>query len=294
MSGKRLCFPLETSLSTDGSSVGAILYTTYLETLSALHEPSSRMTKRAFPPPDPQSTFLAGFVAGSVQSVFAAPLDALQARFRTSDMLEGRYRSMWDYSNSKLRAIGLRGIFAGWSLSFFKDSLSSAVFFCTFEYVKSQMYYGLLPQIYRYPQPGDFAIEGGLRPHYLLEPSFILGAGILASVGQQAVQYPVVQIQNIHYNRLESLDYAAKMEKTNSGTMKGYYHAYLKTFDQAGQQARRAGGWRPWLYKDFLWSTLRQTPSTAAGLIVFEVVRRKYAVGPTDGILQVDGIDFRL
>jgi hypothetical protein len=293
-SGRQSRLSVLNILLANANSVGAILYTTYLETLGALHEPSSRLKKRAFPPPDPCSTFAAGFIAGSVQSVFAAPLDALHARFRTSEMLEGKYRSMWDYGFRKLRAIGVRGIFAGWGLSFWKDSLSNAVFFCTFEYVKSQMFIGFLPQIYKYPQPGDFAIEGGVRPHYLLEPSFILAAGVLASVGQQSIQHPLGQLQNIHYNRLESLEYAAKIEKGGVPAVKGYYQAYLKTFEQAGQQARLSGGWRRWLYKDFVRSTIRQTPSTAAGLIVFEVVRRKYADVQEDGMFRVDGIDFRL
>lgn len=76
-------------------SVGAVLYTSYLQALASLHEPSAKSAKRVYPPPDPRHTFTAGFVAGSVQSVVAAPLDALQVRFKTSEMLEGRYQNMW-------------------------------------------------------------------------------------------------------------------------------------------------------------------------------------------------------
>ncbi|KAK3075519.1 hypothetical protein LTS18_014024, partial [Coniosporium uncinatum] len=95
-------------------TVGAVLYTAYLQTLGHLHEPSSRPSKRVYPPPGFRDTFAAGFIAGSVQSVVAAPIDALQVRFRTNDMLEGRYKSMVHYAQDKLRQIGLRGVFAGW------------------------------------------------------------------------------------------------------------------------------------------------------------------------------------
>jgi hypothetical protein len=117
---------------------------------------------------------------------------------------------------------------------------------------------------------------------------------VVASITQQAIQHPVTQIQNMHFNRLESLDYTAKVEKSHRKMMSLYYHAYLKTIEQAKRQAALSGGWRHWLYKDFFWNTVRQTPSTSAGLIVFEIVRRKYAGGTGGGAIQLDGIDFVL
>ena len=102
-------------------SVGAILYTSYLQTLSLMHVPSSESKKRTYPPPPPSKTFAAGFVAGALQSVIAAPLDAMSVRFRPSDVLSGRYKSMWQYSRLQIKDIGVRGVFAGWSLSFLKE-----------------------------------------------------------------------------------------------------------------------------------------------------------------------------
>src|SRR2546421_98992 len=99
-------------------SVGAVLYTSYLQFLGALHTPSSYSTKRVYPPAPHDSTFTAGFAAGTVQSVVIAPLDALQVRFKASEMLEGQYQSMWEYGCHKLREIGVRGVFTGWGLSF--------------------------------------------------------------------------------------------------------------------------------------------------------------------------------
>jgi hypothetical protein len=276
-------------------TVGAVLYTTYLQTLGFLHEPSSLALRRVYPPPEVKHTFLAGFTAGAVQSVFAAPLDALQARFRASDMMEGKYKSIWQYSFHKLREIGLRGIFAGWSMSFMKDSFSCALFFSTFEFTKGQLYYAILPRIY---DPGFTRTSphqiNPIRPHYLLEPSFILAAGALAAFSQQAVQQPIIQIQTIHYTRLESLDLQAGLEKSHTRMLRHYYHAYLDTFQQAKKLAINSGGWRRYLYKDFFYNTIRQTPSTSAGLIMFEILRRKYSYGGGEKVIRLDGLPFIL
>jgi hypothetical protein len=282
------------TLVLQSKSIGAVLYTTYLQTLGALHEPSSQTARRVYPPPNPAHTLAAGFAAGAVQSVVAAPLDALQVRFKANDMLEGRYKSLWQYSFEKLREIGIRGIFAGWTMTLVKDSLSCALFFSTFEFTKGQLYYAFLPRIYDPGHTRNIAFQSPITPHYLLEPAFILTAGAFASFTQQAVQHPLNQIQTVHFNRLESLDYAAKVEKSHSRMMQLYYNAYLETYKQAKQQAARSGGWRRWLYKDFLWNTIRQTPSTSAGLIAFEILRRKYADAEDERTIRLDGIPFLL
>ncbi|TKA42298.1 hypothetical protein B0A49_11394, partial [Cryomyces minteri] len=173
---------------------GAVLYTAYLQALGAIYEPSSHSVKRVYPPAPLASTFSAGFVAGTFQSVVAAPLDALQIRFQTSDMLEGQYKSMWDYARHKLHSIGVRGVFAGWGLSFVKDSFGYGIFFATFEFIKSQAYYAFVTRYYGRQEPvftfhrrrstirDDEDGNPTIRPHYALEPSFILFAGILASI----------------------------------------------------------------------------------------------------------------
>ncbi|KAI9669124.1 MAG: hypothetical protein M1831_000716 [Alyxoria varia] len=287
-------------------TVGAILYTSYLQTLGALYGPASHQSKRVYPPPPVSAALGAGFAAGSIQSVVAAPLDALQVRFRTSDMLEGHYKSMWNYASHKLREIGPKGVFAGWSLSFFKDSLGFAVFFATFEAVKSQAYYSFVRKWY-----GDYkpvfrriserqkshrteADRPTIKPHYTMEPTFLLLAGVAASVTQQVVQHPLTAVQNVHYNRLESLDYAARLEQPHAHMMRSYYKAYKETFRQCQRQASRGGGWRAWLYKGVLGTTVRQVPSTSAGLIVFELVRRRYSSFEDAVRIHKDGYDILL
>ncbi|EGD96221.1 mitochondrial carrier protein [Trichophyton tonsurans CBS 112818] len=283
--------------------VGAILYTSYLQILGAMHEPTLMGGKRVYPPPSPPVTFFAGFAAGAIQSVVAAPLDAIQARSRTSDMINGQYRSAWHYGWDKLKTLGARGVFSGWTLSFLKDSLGSAVFFSLFETVKAQGYYHFITRYYgslQAPsiqklssptQPGEIPV---IKPHYALEPAFLMLAGITATIFQQAVLHPLSLVQNIYYRNLDHLDKRVRHSRSGREMMEHRANAYMETFKKCQRQARRIGGWRTWLYGGFFMNTLRQLPSTSAGLIIFELVRRKYGV-PTDAVhIQLDGYDIIL
>ncbi len=286
-------------------SVGAVLYTSYLQMLGLVHQPSSQSLKRVYPAPPVRNTFTAGFAAGVIQSVIAAPLDALQIRFRTTEILEGRYRNMWHYGHAKLKEIGLRGAFAGWGLSFVKDSIGYALFFATFEYVKAQGYYaflttwygGLSPQYVGFERETKATMESGIsviKPHYAIEPGFLMLAGVTASITQQTVQRPISLVQSIHYGSLANLDKQARLNPSNSEMLHHYYSAYRKTYERCRVRAKRAGGWRHWLYRGFLWNTLKQVPSTSAGLIIFELVRRRYGNEAEAMRIEKDGYDILL
>jgi hypothetical protein len=49
-----------------------------------------------------------------------------------------------------------------------------------------------------------------------------------------------------------------------------------------------------WLYRGFWWNTIRQVPSTSAGLIIFELIRRKYGFGAEEVRITKDGYDILL
>lgn len=311
-------------------TVGAVLYTSYLQILGHLHEDSSKATKRVYPPPNPSQTFTAGLFAGAVQSLVAAPLDAIQARFERGGQgpavinETSRPQSMWSFSYAKLREIGMRGIFAGWSLSLTKDSLGSAVFFSSFEYIKAQSYYSFVAWYYgdlsetminllsrKRPEHDDTKHHGKtITPHYAIEPGFLLLAGMGASFAQQLVLHPLTHIQMEHWEHLEVLDaQARKIRNSMQGDVqksgfrwkmfKAYYHAYQETWLQCVAQAKAQEGngpnaMRRWLYRGFWWSTVRQMPSTSAGLVIFELVRRKYGLGGEPVRINKDGYDILL
>lgn len=290
------------------TAVGAVLYTSYLNVLGLLHEPSSRATKRVYPPPPLSTTFEAGFIAGGIQSLIAAPLDALQVRFHAAEMTAGKYGNMWGYAHSKTKEIGVRGVFAGWSLSFIRDSFGFGAFFAAFEYVKGQCFYNFVSNFYGFYDKlssfqktkiaGQESTPGRpeIRPHYMLEPTFILLAGAAASIAQSTIQHPITRVQDVHYGRLEWVDSHRHIDATalKTNTLSIYASAYKKTFKQCAVLARKAGGLRRWLYADFLKGTLRQVPSTSAGLIVFEIIRRKYANDEEVVRIRKDGYDILL
>ena len=312
-------------------AVGAILYTSYLHVLGQLHAESAHNASRIWPPPPPSNTLAAGFTAGALQSVVAAPLDAIQARYNVSSMglstdsVTGR--NMWSFSAAKLREIGVRGVFAGWSMSFIKDGFGSALFFSTFEYLKAQGYYNFVEWYYGSLNGEDVAtialkrptidlyrnhmptcrsatvdLEPSMspmttaprttplviKPHYALEPAFLLLGGVAASVVQQLVAHPLTYVQTEYWARLEKLDaqvlsLRAKSEEYSAASARqwrmvhAYVHAYQETWMACQAEAKSAGiGLFRWLYRGFWWSTLRQVPSTSAGLIMFELVRRYY------------------
>jgi hypothetical protein len=321
--------------------VGAVLYTGYLQILGRLHEESARASKRAYPPPSPGQTFTAGLLAGALQSVIAAPLDAIQARYDHSDLMNsgsggasGKTRSMWSFSAEKLREIGLRGIFAGWGLSLAKDGLGSAVFFSAFEYVKNQGYYGFVTwyygglgrdvvdllamkrprnnsqvqdqdQIQNQDQDPEFKV---IRPHYALEPTFLLLAGLGASFAQQLVLHPLTHFQVVHWDRLEDLDAkVATLRRAAANPapdapparrwrmLRAYYRAYQATWAECNAEAAaEAQSMVRWLYRGFWRNAIRQVPSTSAGLIIFELIRRKYGFGMEEVRISKDGYDILL
>lgn len=303
--------------------VGAVLYTSYLQILGRLHEDSSRATKRVYPPPSPGHTFTAGLIAGSIQSVLAAPLDALQARYDHRDMMpndgSGRPRSMWSFGAEKLREIGLRGIFAGWGLSFMKDGLGSAVFFSTFEYLKAQGYYRFVTWYYggladdivdllamKRPSHRHRDEKTVIRPHYALEPMFLLLAGTGASFAQQVLLHPLTHFQVKHWDHLEEVDAkAARLRSAPASPpdqphrrwrmLRAYYRAYQESYAVCLAEAKSEGlGLTRWLYRGFWWNSIRQVPSTSAGLIIFELIRRKYGFGTEEVRITKDGYDILL
>ncbi|KAM9877760.1 hypothetical protein VD0002_g9455 [Verticillium dahliae] len=313
-------------------TVGAVLYTSYLQILGQLHEQSARARRTVYPPPEPVHTFTAGLLAGALQSLVAAPLDAIQARYDHRDLMppaDGRAaaapKSMWTFSAEKLREIGPGGIFAGYGLSLLKDGLGSAVFFSTFEYVKAQSYYRFVTWYYgdlnedmanllatrRPTRAGPRADDNDgitpliIKPHYAIEPLFLLLAGVTASFAQQAVMHPLTHFQLEHWDHLEDIDQKTATMRADAAARGGapargsifriYYHAYQETWAQCEAAAAAQGrSVRSWLYRGFWWNTIRQVPSTSAGLIIFELVRRKYGLRSDEVRINKDGYDIQL
>lgn len=137
---------------------------------------------------------------------------------------------------------------------------------------------------------GDYAI----RPHYAIEPAFLMLAGIAASITQQLIQHPIDLIQGVHYQALATVDKQVQLEPSRTKVLRTYYSSYKQTYQWCLVHVERHRGWRRWLYRGFFWNTIKHVPSTSAGLIIFELVRRRYGNEAEAVRIEKDGYDILL
>ena len=178
-------------------------------------------------------------------------------------------------------------------------------FFATFEYVKAQSYYGFVTRYYGHWRGGDidpilrpridesFA-DYVIKPHYVIEPTFLMLAGIAASITQQLIQHPIGLIQSVHHQALAALDKQVHLDPSRIKVLQTYYSSYWKTYQRCLILVDRNGGWRRWLYRGFIWNTIKHVPSTSAGLEIFELVHRRYGSEAEAVRIEKDGYDILL
>ncbi|KAH3683843.1 hypothetical protein WICPIJ_005217 [Wickerhamomyces pijperi] len=269
------------------SATGMVLYTTYLSTLQILN--SSKSTN-FLENPSAADTFRAGFIAGVVQSLTAAPIDAIYARSSANEILSGKYTNLWTFAAKKLHEIGLQGVFAGYGFSVVKESLGFGFYFCIFETVKNQWFYNARDAYVsmRYYHSCLFNWNKETKEEYyanfvdthrfrILKTSFMFTAGILASLTLQIIQYPLSKLQRIHYSRLEALDVFNHRDTKSSHHAKVfnlYYNTYMNTFDYIAYLRSKSNlTWREWSYKGFKRHALGTIPATTLALLTLEVLR---------------------
>ncbi|ORY78605.1 mitochondrial carrier domain-containing protein [Protomyces lactucae-debilis] len=284
------------------SLIGVVLYTTYIEALGVLHAPS-KQANNPFPPPPPEATLKAGALAGCAQALVSQPIDALTVRFEIASVLGGKMPNLWLWCLQTVQKTGLKPIFGGFLLSAMKESVSMAAFFCLFEMVKGQGYYAFLRLIYgrdhlslynssfgNHRNQDNLEGEGkpAARPYWMIGPTFLLAAGLAASVAHTSVHYPLTRIQNVHMTRLESASYRQRFEAQfhNRAAASVYLGEYSTTLQQCHAQAqkyaKRAGssvtaGWGRFLFRGFTQTAIRGAPATAVGLIIFESFRSHFS-----------------
>jgi len=250
-------------------TVGLVLYTSYMAALPALtggHE-----TEKLYPPPKFSGVFTAGAIAGvstassrlrvgAAQTLISAPLMTLQAHFSSST----RIQSLWSFTYTTIRTLGLRSTYSPLPLSLLKESLSYGLFFGVFECVKQQGYYRYLDFYYGSHRPVPSA---GLlnpnekKPHWSIAPAFVLLAGTSASLAYSVVAFPMQKIQQ------------AKFKIPTSYRQFLASPSLIRTYTPKLAEVVRRGG----LYRGFMWHAIRMIPGSSVALIIFEGVRRKFA-----------------
>ncbi|RUS23808.1 mitochondrial carrier domain-containing protein [Jimgerdemannia flammicorona] len=297
--------------------IGTVLYTTYIATLPVFHPASSFQKHRTFPPPPFSSVFMAGALAGAAQAVVATPMDSLKVRFEVMDLLEGKHRSMWAYARDTLRKLGVGSAYRGFTLTLVRDSFACGLFFGTFEWVKQQGYYYFLDEVYGVrlnaqsvtEKSETYAVEEGAnqraRPHFMIEPLFILFAGAAAAVRRQLLRaliayrpgtkhrgpdnrsptsttfpphYQAYQLIEHPLSRIHSIFWIeeAQSEFAHPSSRETTRALYRQTWAQVRLQVQRAGGsWLHFLYHEFTSTIVRSVPATSVGFLVFEMVKRE-------------------
>lgn len=282
------------------SATGIILYSTYLTSLDYLskghRERISGPIENAFLYSYAE-TWKAGLLAGAVQSLAAAPVDAIYTRLSISEILDGKDRNLWTFGARKLRQIGVIGVFAGYGYSLVKESLGFAFYFSTFETIKTRGYLLTYNSILTYRKvresivsrlpfrkhDGNFRIPNEKAKKLeekrfvrILHSTFILLAGASAAFILMAIQYPMTKIQNIHLSRLETLDlYNAAQSKTEP-FIKLYYKSYITTYHKLLDLRKKTSkSLFQVAYKGFGRTALMTMPSSSVGLLVFEIMRTK-------------------
>lgn len=280
------------------SATGVILYGTYLTALDSFNSKHHTSTRQDFYY-SPIDTWRAGFVAGAMQSLAAAPLDAIYTRLTVAEMLGGEHQNLWVYGINKLKEIGLVGVFAGYGFSLIKESLGFAFYFSTFELVKTRGYnltYRVISAYRRFKialkekftflkvkNPETDAAMLRLeqtRLTKILKSTFVLLAGASAAFSLLAVQYPLTKVQKIHFSRLEALDIynSSTFNSQKRPFFKVYYNSYIDTYHQMVKMKQRAKQtWFQLAYKGFVRNALSTIPATSVGLLVFEIMRTRLA-----------------
>ena len=281
------------------SATGIILYATYLNTLDRLTSKRETVHNAEFHWYSPIDTWRAGFVAGVVQSLAAAPVDAIYTRLSVSEMIEGSHQNLWQFGINKLKEIGLVGVFAGYSFSLIKESFGFAFYFSTFETIKTQGY-TITFKVFEFLRNQEETIKRKLQSIFnwdeikvdekmqrleryklerLLKTSFILIAGASAAFALLAIQYPVTKVQKIHLSRLEALDIFNASTRKEKSFIKLYYNSYVDTFNQVLRMKQKAKvTWFKAAYSGFFRNAVTTIPATSVALLVFEITRTRLAI----------------
>lgn len=276
------------------SATGVILYGSYLTALDRFSGKDSAKKHQDFYY-SPVDTWRAGFVAGAMQSLAAAPVDAIYTRLTTAELISGEHQNLWRYGWSKLAEVGVAGVFAGYGFLLIKESIGFAFYFSTFELIKTRGYNLTYRTIAAYRRlkislSKFFSFGKGALPETdarllrqeqnrltkILKSTFILLAGASAAFLLLAVQYPITKVQKIHLARLETLDIYLSAKRLRPRHV--YYRSYIDTYHQVLKMKAKANTtWLDLAYKGFVRNALTSIPATSVGLLVFEIMRTRLA-----------------
>lgn len=266
------------------SLTGIVLYSTYVHALPS--KPVNDITWYEY--------FKTGCIAGIAQAIVTTPIDAIYVRSHTDALLSHGYindkkkngiANLWIYGWNKWKQLGIVGCYAGFNLTLLKEMFGFGCYFSIFEKMKLLLLNDFDYNWRNHDQNGNHIEQ--IRDKKWKQSFITFISGVTAASTLQCIQFPISKIQKIHYQRLEILDLLALPKTVSRSTHNPYgqllsvshiyWHSYVHTIRYVKKRHGSNNGLQlvSWLYKGFFKNTMAIIPSTTAGLIVLDYVRRR-------------------
>lgn len=249
------------------SLAGTVLYSTYIYSI-----PNKLVEDITW-----GQYFTTGSIAGLAQAIMTTPIDAIYVRSHTHDLLDHskRHRSkvtnLWVYGWKKWKQLGVMGCYGGFNLTALKEMVGFGCYFSIFESMRLNL------------TRGPFFLEEHSKMKNKWKTSFITFiSGVTAAFTLQCIQFPIGKLQRVHYQRLEIIDLLTLPNSYVSNSYRQlltfshiYWHSYVNTFKYVNRRhGTSTNKLIAWLYRGFIKNTLAIIPSTTAGLMLLDYMRR--------------------
>lgn len=270
------------------SLTGMVLYSTYIHAIP--NKPAQDITWFEY--------FKSGCIAGLTQAIVTTPIDAVYVRSHTSAILShdhisgtnNKITNLWIYGWDKWKQLGIIGCYAGFNLTALKEMIGFGCYFSIFEMMKLK-----LSRDFNYKWGDNYNYNNNININKIEQmknkkwrQSFItFVSGITAAFTLQCIQFPISKVQKLHYQRLEILDLLTLPQTIRPSTTNPYrqllsvshiyWHSYVHTLKYIKRKHCSTGILEliSWLYRGFVKNTVAIIPSTTAGLMVLDYMRRK-------------------
>ncbi|PVU86170.1 hypothetical protein BB559_006628 [Furculomyces boomerangus] len=213
------------------------------------------------------SDFLAGFTAGAVQSIVATPLDNMKYNLDVKEVLNGKHKSHFQFYRHQLSIGNMGSLYKGFNLVLFKDSISFALFFGTYEYSRKNLL--------RISDIENTKMANGICT---------VLSGAISAIVYQAVDYPISQFMSIvemssNSLKIRNLDSTITENTIKETPQKGIYRNAWKELmelvkmDEVIKNGSDIVGGTRILYRGWYRMAIRSVPATSIGLVFYEIFK---------------------
>ena len=226
--------------------IGAVLFQSYEFTQAYLAKRRKSVSDESFFRYIPawMDHVLAGGAAGALYASVSAPLDAVQSRIATRELLAlSKHRehqgsvSVIKFARRTLHQLGFRGVYHGFGLVMMKDAIGHAMFFGVYE---------------------------GVKERYNVNASGLnSGMVIVVSGGIAAAAYQVIE------SPFEKMQQYMGMHHSNT-----HIHPRRLNYREALRMLSHEPAWLRGMWHGLTARLVRTVPATSLGLLVYETMKQ--------------------